>query len=212
MKILAVFLCLLTVSCASTPRAGSSPKPINVYRAVATLPAELRRVAVLPVTIDVGDATMQEGRGSLESVLRGELNKTGAFEVIPVSHEQLRAVTGHGEWSAEDSLPADFFARLQQAFGCDAVMFCKLTEFRAYPPLAVGWGLTLVDTRTQAIVWAVDEVFDAGKPCVASEACDYYSRDLSTPPPLADPSSILLSPRWFGQYAASTVLDTLPGH
>ena len=182
----------------------------NVYRAAVALPATLRRVAVLPLTTDSIDLTMAEGRDVLQPVLFTELSKTREFELVFVSPAQLRAVTGRAEWNAEETLPLDFFARLHEAFGCDAAIFCRLGRFRAYPPLAVGWDLKLVDGNQRKVVWAIDEVFDAGDPAVVSAARDYYERGVHTDAPLADPSSILLSPRRFGQYAASAALSTLP--
>ena len=78
------------------------------------------------------------------------------------------------------------------------------------PPLAVGWSLKLVDARQRRIVWAVDEVFDAGKPAVASSARGYYARSIYEQATLRDSNGILGSPRWFGQYAAAAALETLP--
>jgi hypothetical protein len=181
----------------------------NVYR--ATLPATLRRVAVLPLTTDGSDLITQEGRDALQPVLYTELKKTRAFELVFVSPAQLRAVTGRAEWNAGEALPQDFFPRLHDAFGCDAVIFCRLGQFRAYPPLAVGWDLKLVDGSQRQMVWAIDEVYDAGDPSIETAARNYYERGVHTDDPLGDPGSILLSPRRFGQYTASAALSTLPG-
>jgi hypothetical protein len=183
----------------------------NVYHAAA-LPATLRRVAVLPLTTDSADLITEEGRDTLQPVLFTELKKTRAFELVFVSPSQLRAVTGRAQWNAGETLPLDFFSRLHEAFGCDAVIFCRLGQYRAYPPLAVGWDLKLVDGNQQHVVWAIDEVFDAGDPSVETAARSYYERGIHTDDPLADPSSILLSPRRFGQYTASAALSTLPSH
>lgn len=214
MKPLALLLISLLTGCATWcgPVASlTGPPPANAYRAAAKLPAELRRVAVLPVTVEGGDLATQDGRDALEPVLRAELRKRGVFELIFVSPEQLRSLTGRATWTAEESLPADLLATLRERLDCDGVLFSRLTQFRAYPPLTVGWGLKLVDCRQRQIVWAADEVSDAGQPAVAAAARRFASRELASSPPLHEPGSILISPRQFGQFAAANVLETLPG-
>jgi hypothetical protein len=121
-------------------------------------------------------------------------------------------VTGRAAWSAQDVLPSDFLARLHTATGCDAVLFCRLSQYRPYPPMAVGWDLKLVDVNSHTLLWAVDQVLDAGEPAVARSARGYYDKAIHVPPPKGDPSSVLQSPRLFGQYAAAVAVETIPTH
>jgi hypothetical protein len=165
---------------------------------------------VLPVTVAEPDLTAEIGRDDLEPVLYTELRRANAFESVVVSREQLRDLTGRTEWTATDELPRGFLERLRAATACDAVMFCRLVHYKPYTPVAVGWDIKLVDnTRTQ-ILWAADEVFDAGDEATARAARRYYAEHFQTPSPLLDSWSILESPRRFAQYAASTVFATLP--
>lgn len=200
---------LLSGGCASGPSGHPTASSLNVYRAASQLPAELRRVAVLPMTCE-GNWIAKEGRTALQPILQTELGKTRYFELEFLSAEQMRAITGQSEWTSDARLPSDFFARLHEVTGCDAVFFCRLTVFRPYPPLAVGWSLKLVDVQQRRIVWAIDQVFDAGMPAVASRAQDYSSHNISEPGALRESDGILESPRWFGQYAAAAALETLP--
>jgi len=176
----------------------------NVYRAEAKLPAQLRRVAVLPLPAG-------SGRELLESVLSRELAQRRLVEVVPVSAEWLRQATGRAEWLATDELPVDFFQRIRAGTGCDAVLFVRVTEFQPYPPLQVGWNVRLVECESARTVWAVDEVFAAGDPAVAAAARRYHAARLRTVPALASSDGMLLSPRWFGQFAAHAVVGTMPG-
>jgi len=57
------------------------------------------------------------------------------------------------ELDRAEILPPDFLDSLQRVYGCDAVLFCELSTFRAYAPLAVGWRMKLVDVRTRQILW-----------------------------------------------------------
>lgn len=189
---------------------GPAYEPQNVHRADSHLSRRIRRVAVLPLIADEQQANATAGQETLQPVLRDELGRTGKFELVFVTREQLRQWTGRIEWSASDKLPPDFFKALREEFGCDAVMFCQLTRFHAYPPLAVGWHLKLVDARKPRTLWAVDEVFEAGNPAIVTGARRFQQSQPAASPALAASRSILSSPRRFGHYTASLALATLP--
>ena len=185
-------------------------KPHNIFRASSKLPGEIKRVAVLPLACDGRQTDLAAGRDALEPVLFAELIKAKHFEVVQISREELWRLTGRADWTGEDVLPANILAALKKESGCDAVLFCELTEFRAYPPLAVGWRLILVDARGRKTLWAGDEHFDAGNPAVIAGAQLYQRRGQVG---LDDSSGGWLaanSPRRFGQYSIDSLLGTLP--
>ena len=179
----------------------------NVYRAASQRPPQVHRIAVLPVTMDAADLATEEGRDALEPVLYAALRKRAVAELVVVTREQLWNLTGKREWTIAEPLPQDFFERLHKATACDALVFCHLTYFRAYPPLGVGWKMQLVDVQKR-ILWAVDEVFDAGNPIVAAAARGYHAKCFQGP--LDDPDTVLMSPGRFGQYATAATLETVP--
>ena len=208
---LSLILCWL----GNAPLAQAGPgvdyyKPDNVHRAVSVLPPNLQRVVLLPLVSDNKSGALEAGRDALEPILRSELIKTKKLEVVAISADTLRRRTGRAAWSASDKLPADFFQTLQEATGCDAVLFAELTVFRPYAPLAIGWRLRLVDTRTQLTLWAADEVFDAGRPEVAKGARRYGQRERKVSSGEADQWSMLNCPRWFGRYTATVLLAAIP--
>ena len=90
------------------------------------------------------------------------------------------------------------------------VLFSRLTQYRAYPPLIVGWSLKLVDVKTASVVWAVDEVFDASNESVNNAARRYLLQQLPETSTPMDSRSILNSPRRFGHFSANQVMATLP--
>src|SRR2546423_611414 len=112
--------------------ASAAFRPSNVYRAGQRLPPQVRRVAVLPLSVEPGDWQAEEGRRELEPVFQAELGKIKAFELAVVPPDQLRHWTGKATWNAEEQLPADFFERLQEALGCDAALFCHLRPFQTF--------------------------------------------------------------------------------
>jgi hypothetical protein len=192
------------------PVAGLSYTPQNVYRALDQLPVHVRRVAVLPMTTSGPGSDLEAGCEMLAPVVLEELGRTRKFEVIRVTPEQLRQLTGRSVWPAEAALPPDFLKGLSNDLDCDAVLFCRLTQFRAYPPLVVGLGLKLVEVDKAEFIWAVDEVFDANQGAVVTGARRFQQSRESLPPQLADSRSILNSPRNFGRYVANSVFHTLP--
>jgi len=189
---------------------GPSYHPENVHRTSEQLPREIRRVAVLPMTSDDGQPGLDEGREILQPILVDELGKLKRFELVQVTPDQLRHFTGRRMWAAEEKLPYNFFGLINEELGCDAVLFCRLTRFSAYPPLAVGWNMKLIVCRQPQIQWAADEIFDAGESTVVNAARRYQAASEQLPRALADSRSILQSPGRFGRYAASRLLATLP--
>jgi len=204
-------------------------KSQNIFAAAPVLPKDLKRVVVLPLACEESRADLSGGCETLDPILQAELVKTKKFEVVPAGSERLNNLTGRSGWTGAEVLPGSFFDSLQRAYGCDAVLFCQLTTFRAYAPLAVGWRMKLVDAHTQKIIWAADEVFDAGEPAVAKDAEQFQKQqqnvhgetrsllkslfkfaDREPQSALDDQWAILNSPRYFGQYSAAKLLQTLP--
>jgi len=188
----------------------SSYQPSNVYLSQATLPANVRRIAVLPMACNSQQADMIDGCDALDPILAAQLVATKKFEVVRVSPEELERETGQAYWTGGEALPADFFTELEKNVNCDAVLFCELTEFRPYPPLAVGWRLKLVDAKSHDIIWAGDEQFDAGEPAVIAGAVRYERQDQSELDGEPTGWLTLNSPRDFGQYTIAQLLSTLP--
>lgn len=199
-----VFLSVLT-------EAARAETPGNFFRASGSLPADVQRVLVLPLTCDPQRLDLVNGCESLEAVLQAEVAKTRKFEVIKVAPTTLRSRTGRGAWNADEPLSPKFFETLREAFGCDAILFCRLTEFKAYTPLSVGWRLRLVDARSQQTIWATDEVFDAAQsPVQAGVRKSGRKPGLSGYLQKPEDWLALHSPRRFGEFALASVLATLP--
>jgi hypothetical protein len=228
----------LLTSCAGPASRPSSPtsdyRPENVFVYSGTLPADLKRVTVLPLACENERADLRDGCEVLDPILQSEIVRTKKFEVVPASPELLRQRTGRLTWTGAEALPRDFFNSLREAYGCDAVLFCQLTVFRASAPLAIGWRVKLVDAHTRQTLWAVDDIVDAGQPAVLNGLERYRRTEVQT---LSDdgekPFNQLLdlplsyaevrsspanrekwlmrnSPRRFGQYAAAQLVATLP--
>ena len=224
-RVIAVLVvCSALMVQAEAPRPKPIAKPVaipdqsdNVFSLSANLPRNLKRVAVLPLASESSSSERAHGCETLGPILLAELDKTGRFEVVAVASEDLRGQTGRASWTGAEKLPADFFESLQRTSGCDAVLFCELTLYRAYAPLAVGWRLKLVDVRTHQILWAVDKLFDADQADVTKAAhrqhpakWQTYFDWNGTMDSKRETWFLDNSPRQFGQFTASRVVSTLP--
>jgi hypothetical protein len=205
----------LLVGCAYIPgvREATIPsyQPSNVHREETHLPAQIKRVAMLPVTALGDEAVLEFGRDTLGPVLMNELGKARQFELVPVTGDELRILTGREAWTGEEKLPLDFFDRLKERLGVDAVLFARLTQYQAYQPLKVGWRVKLLETEEPRVLWAVDEVFDARMPSVAA-AARRFARHQEESGAWGDADEVLSSPRRFGEYSANAVVGTMPVH
>lgn len=206
--------CALLSGCAiGTPRdlaRGRSYHPQNVFTGAGALPVNIRRVVVLPLVCDEKNYDLSEGRAVLQPVLLAELMKTKKFEVVTPDAAVLKNRTCCVEWADDQALPADLFTILRQTSGCDAVLFARLTVFRPYPPLAVGWRLRLVDAQSRRTIWSADEVFDDGQPDVQNGARRHQltgERDSYRAP---DEWFMQNSPSKFAEYTAASLFATLP--
>ncbi len=189
---------------------GPSYRPTNVHVHPSDRLAQVRRVVLLPMTLSDDASSSAAGRDTLQPLLSSELGKTKHFEVIQLTSAQLKQWTGRAEWTTEDPIPPDALGRLREETASDAVLFARLTQFRAYKPLAVGWSLKLVSLTDARILWAVDEVFDAGEPTVVNAARRYYLEHHVDESALGDSRAMLNSPRRFGRYAAHATFASLP--
>lgn len=183
----------------------------NVFRAGATLPRSVTRVAVLPLAVKGTSESLAAGREVLEGLLPMELQRLERFEFVQVTPEQLREWTGRVAWGADDVLPENFLRQIEEHLDCEAVLFPRLTRFKAYPPLAIGWDFKLVRTSSATVLWAADELVDAGDRAEAARAVNYANQGSQQPFWVKKDDIILTSPLRFGQYSLNSVIATMPG-
>ncbi len=173
------------------------------------LPADLRRVVLLPVNGGrrAGDAATQQ----LDAEVLAALQRQARFEVVPFSRELSRRWFGSEELSSASALPANLLARIAQEYAADAVLFVDLTEYRTVRPLAVGFRAKLATVREVRLVWTFDEIVSAADPTVANRIRrDTQVADRSREP-LDLSELVFLSPVRFAGFAASAMFETLPG-
>ena len=209
LAILAIFSAGCRTKSITDPIVGPNYVVSNVFRKSETLPGQLRRVAVLPLSYRESSANFVSGKQSLEPVLATELTKASRFESFLVDPAQLKQWTGRDQWDAYEALPPNLFKVLIEKTGADAVLFTTLTEYKPYPPATIGWRMKLVAPEAD-ILWAVDELFDSSQVAVSNAARRYERDHVRSNSALEDSRSILLTPTRFGQYTLDAILETLP--
>lgn len=180
--------------------------PVN-FRGEATLPAEVQRVALLPV--DGGTVVGEESAAAMDAVMRNALLQQTRFEVVVVSREECHRLFGAGSFSSVAALPHGFLDQIASHYAVDAVLFTDLTVYKAYRPLVLGFRAKLASVRDVRLVWAFDEVFSADAQPMRNSVRSFYRRG-DHPAPSDPVPAVLQSPVRFGAVAADLMFRTLP--
>ncbi len=207
----ALFLALLA-GCDSLPsrdnaRLGPFFHPTNVY-AAPQLPANIRRVAIMPVGSSAGlsETTLDQLDGS---VVRS-LNEVQRFESVPITRAECARITGKRFVLSTDQLPYDFIQSVTAKTAADAILFIDITHYSPYPPQTIDIRSKLVRLDDQSILWSIDQTFSATDPSVVNAVRrQWYA---TQPPGIPADMSInaLDSPSRFADYAFTASFATMP--
>jgi len=183
-------------------------QPRNVY--TAELPKTFMRVALLPMHSQ-GDFGLQASLDNIAASLTAELVKAKRFEVIPLSRDELKTLSGHETLSSQQKWPYELKKELQQR-QIDGVMLIELTYLRGYQPVAMGLKMRLVDIQTGKTYWAVEDLLDSANPSIFKGAKAYedgmrFGNSSSSVKAIA---SIQQSPGRFAHYVGALLYKTLP--
>ena len=192
---------------------GPFHKPANYNLADGVMPADMRRVALLPMTSALNTVEHHSGRQMLQEFMQAEIAKSGLFEVVYVPETKMGQLTGKPAWRMIDELPVDFIEQITREYDCQGVLFSHLTVYQPYPPLSIGWRMGLVhlspESNNGSVVWELDDVFNAGQKSVINSAKRNAIKNGLSDPELDAELGLLNSPRRFGQYTAEAVVATM---
>ena len=187
---------------------GPFHKVGNVYTSPDGPSANLQRVAVMPLVPGRGNRAAERGVPLIRQVFTEELSRARVFDIVTVTPKRLDTLIGMRGLYADSRLPVEFISKIKEETGCQAVLFSELTTFRAYPPMAVGWKLYLFDLETEELVWAADEVFDAGQATVANALRRHIRERLSQNNVAATQLLVLDSPREMARFSLGELIGT----
>ena len=185
---------------------GPSYEPANVS-GVEYLPPGFKRVVLLPLHVEPGMGIDVEG---MAQFCTNELRSLGRFEVVEVSPDLLFRTIGVESLSSQDPVPEPLLAFLEDAYAPDGVFQVDLTQYRPYPPFVIGIRSRLFSLPDRQLVWAGDEVFDAGMQKVHTGARRFALSHMHSKHPYGDSYSALRSPKRYLSYVSHTLFETLP--
>ena len=211
-SLLPILALALLAGCDSLPsrdsaRLGPFFTPTNVY-AAPQLPANIRRVAIMPVGSSAG--LSEDTLDQLDASVMRSLNQVQRFESVPVTRSECDRITGHRFVLSTDKLPYDFVKRIVDKTGADAVLFVDITHYSPYPPQTIDIRSKLARLDDKSILWSIDQTYSATDPRVVNSVRrQWYATE---PPGTPDDMSLnaLDSPSRFADYAFTASFATLP--
>ncbi len=184
---------------------GQPFQPSNVY--ARPLQPDIRRVVVLPFHASPGYRTEA---ATVREAMLPSLMAAGRFEVLTLQPSEVMELAGRETFASSDVIPASVAKRLRDQWGADAVLLTDITSYRPYKPFILGVRSRLLNLHNQEVIWACDEVFDAGSREVVVAARLYAEAQIDQEYPLQRSYSALISPRRFAAYVAHSIYATLP--
>jgi hypothetical protein len=208
-------LAVIFAGCATPPKIsdiviGPDYEVTNFNRRDPAFPPDIKTVAILPISGNVQNTLTSEGKEYLEQVVKSEFDKVGRFEGFYVTREQMKKWSGKETWRADEVIPKSILEKIALEAGAQGILFVHLSNYNPYPPLMIGWKMKLVRLDSMEVLWALDEVFDAGQENVSNSARRYSKNRVPTNPVLADSRTVLLSPTIFARYSLTASLATMP--
>lgn len=181
-------------------------RPQNIF-SVERMSADINRVALLPIH----HANAARGdEDTIAAVVASELRRSGRFEVVVISHDELNRLLGVDALSIQERLPAPLLAYLQEHHGVNGLMQMDITEWRPYRPMVIGLKARLLDLDNREVIWAADERFDAGEARLTRALRSYSLHHLRQEFPARDTEAVLRTPARFLGFASHSLFNTLP--
>lgn len=199
--------CELTPDLNDPVRYGPFYTPKN-YAAEKQLPADVRRVLVLPVSI--GRVAPEETAAALDGVITTVLQEQQRFEVVPLGRAECQRLFGAAEFSSTAALPHGMIEQLATRYAVDAVLFTDITAYQPYRPQTIGLRSKLATVRDVRLLWTFDEIISASDPAVANSARRRPVESAQGRGPVDLSPGTLLSPTRYAAFAAGEMFRTLP--
>lgn len=100
-------------------------------------------------------------------------------------------------------------AAMREAFGCDALLFGRVSHFRSYPRMQIGLFLRLLDLKEGKLVWGVENIWDTTDKTIENRAKEFYEKQMRSGYEPAEWSLLMKSPKAFQKFVAFEVAGTL---
>ncbi|MEZ5989371.1 MAG: hypothetical protein R3F30_09655 [Planctomycetota bacterium] len=208
MRPLTCLALLPTLAAASCLGGGDrDPGPLRVHHYLAE-PQDLepvRRVMCLPF---LGAQAPDDIREHVRTSFLREIAEAGRLQILPLPRLSDQEVA---IFESEESgrLDAKELVELARRFHLDGILIGRITLFGDVAPPTIGLRAALVSVHSGTVVWAVDQIFNAGKEQCRQDLLHYYDEVLVEEASRHGPELLMLSPRMFCDYAVARVVQTL---
>jgi len=184
---------------------GVAYEPENFY-SIGTLPAGVRRVALMPFYTNQGEVIDRE---RFNEMLRGQLRRRSNFEIFTIDEARLERLIGQRQLSTQEKMPLALIDYLEDA-GVDAVFQLDVAEYSAYRPYVLGVNACLTGLKDSQVFWAIDEFFRSTDKKVVTAAREYAASQEAMRYPYSDSYAALRGPFLYSEFVIYTVAETLP--
>ncbi len=199
--------CTTTLPKIDGAKYGPFYTPTN-FQAIESMPADVRRVAVLPIADD--GSHQEESLAPLDICVTKALSQVARFECVPITRDECGRMTHSRSVRSVDELPYNFLERIASSMAADAVLFLDLTHYSPYAPINMGLRAKLIRISDRSVIWAIDQTYSAADPAVANSARRFWLKAEPTDTPVDMSTTVLQNPSRFADYVLSTSFATLP--
>lgn len=110
---------------------------------------------------------------------------------------------------ADSTYTDEQISSIRETLKCDAVLIGSVTEFRAYPHMAVGLRLRLLDLRNGRLIWALEQIWDISDRPTEARIKRYYKSEKSSDSAASQQRLAALSPLEFIRFVCFEVAETM---
>ncbi len=202
--ILATVLAAVTGGCGTHEKRPIVPA-VNSYLSSQEDLGAIRTVAMLELAEEPAEAGVA---GDLTQNLADAIRQKRLFHLDVVGRdEDVYRLMPIGKVAGPLTLRE--LSDIRNTLGCDAVLLGVVTNFKPYPHMQLGLRLRLIDLRKGQLVWAVDNVWQAGQRSMEERMADYYRDSLAREYQPLDWRLALLSPKAFEGFVSYETAQTL---
>lgn len=178
---------------------------INYHRSEEYLNTKLRRVLLLPFTVESQrDKVVDE----VTEAFYIELQKSAKFEIIvPQGFQDILSLQ-NDIWN-RGLIRSETIEEAKRRYKVDAIMFGTITQYQPYEPPSLGIKIGMFSAVSGNIMWSSDALFDSSEASVIKLVKTYYKEHYKRKQSLYGWKIILLSMKRYAQFAAYHMVDTL---
>lgn len=103
----------------------------------------------------------------------------------------------------------DQMQSIRKSLKCDGILIGSITEFRAYPHMAIGLRLKLMDLKNGQLLWALEQIWDITDKDTESRIRKYYKSEKSSSTAMQHEHLASMSPLEFIKFVCYEAAETL---